>query len=329
MIKAISPVDPPITRPETLFCHMFGRDSGFLISFTGQQARFTQVDARPNELARTRQLYWPYPEKAREASDYLIAQAQDRRESYFGVHLFREAGNRLSVNTVPTVRCLWLDEDDGHYPEDGPQPTATVRSSASRRHLYWLLAQPVAVEWAVAMNRRLASWAGGDTGKAGLSSVLRAPGTANYKRDPQVDLVVGEFTDAGAWEPEIMDQAVPELSEPPTSAAAARGGYDGPELDLAPYLENVEVLSEIPDSLGTKYGVVCPWVQEHSGGDRTGTRIGQRENGALWFHCDHEHCQGRGWREFRIEMQRRTPKRRQIRRPGYSGAPLEVRIYRG
>jgi hypothetical protein len=275
---------------------MFGQDRGFLVSFTGQQARFTRRDARPNELTSTRQLYWPYPEKVEVASDYLIAQAQERRESYFSVHLFREAGNRLSANTVPTVRCLWLDEDDGHFPEDGPQPTAIVRSSAERRHVYWQLAYPVAVEWAVAMNRRLASWAGGDTGKAGLSSILRAPGTANYKREPQVDLVVGELTGALPWEPKVMDQAVPE---PPTSAAAAREPYDGPELDLAPYLENVEVVSEIPDSLGTKYAIVCPWVQKHSGGDRTGTRIGQRENGALWFHCDHAHCQGRTWREFK------------------------------
>src|SRR5215217_8623184 len=254
---------------------MFGRDSGFLVSFTGQQARFTQADARSNELTSTRQLSWPYPAKAREASDYLIAQTQDRRESYFGVHLFREAGNRLSANTVTTVRCLRLDEDDGHFPEDGPQPTAAVRSSASRRHLYWLLAQPVAVEWAVAMNRRLASWAGGDAGKAGLSSVLRAPGTANYKRHPKVDLVVGEFTGVGAWEPEILDHAVPEIPES-APARSPRETYDGPDLDLGPFLENVQVLGEVADCLGTKYRIVCPWVDEHSGGDRTGSYVGRR-----------------------------------------------------
>jgi hypothetical protein len=139
---------------------MFGQERGFLVTFTGQQARFTNPEARPNELTSTRQRSWPYPEKAEEASEHLIGRAQQRHESYFGVHLFREAGNRLAANTAPTVRCLWLDEDDGDFPKDGPEPTATVRSSAGRRHLYWALTHPVSVEWAVEMNRRLAHWAG-------------------------------------------------------------------------------------------------------------------------------------------------------------------------
>jgi hypothetical protein len=317
----------PIVRPDDLFRHLFHDSPGYLVTFTAQQRRFTQPEARPNELTHTRQRSWPYPEKAEEASDYLIAEAQERREAYFGTHLFREAGNRLSANTVPTVRCLWLDEDDGHFPEDGPQPTAIVRSSASRRHLYWLLAQPVAVEWAVAMNRRLASWAGGDTGKAGLSSVLRVPGSANYKRDPQVDLVVGEFTGALPWEPEIMDQAIPEMPEPPASAAAAREPYDGPELDLAPFLERVEVFGEVPDSLGIKYSILCPWVSEHTGGDRSGSYVGQRTEGGLWFTCNHQHCQGRTWREFKRSVSSRS--RRRIRgkdRPDYNGPALTVEV---
>ena len=290
-----------IVRPETLFDHLFGKDTGFLVSFTGQQAALTCVDARPNELAQIRQRSWRYPEEAERASEYLINEAQLERDCYFSVHLFQEEGNRRADNTVPTLRALWLDEDEGHYPEEGPQPTAMVRSSRSRRHLYWRLVHPVSVEWAVEMNRRLASWARGDTGKAGLSSVLRAAGTANYKRAPAVDLVVGEFTGALPWEPEIMEQAVPELPQPKSSPIRAEP-YDGPDVDLAPYLENVEILGNVPDSVGTKYAIVCPWVNEHSGGDRSGTRVGHRAGGGLWFHCDHEHCQGRGWSEFRLAV---------------------------
>ena len=290
-----------LTRPEGLFRHVFVEDEGFLVTFTAQQGRFRDPGTRPNELADIRQRSWPYPSRAEEAAQYLIDEAQLERESYFGVHLFREAGNRRAANTVPTLRALWLDEDEGHFPETGPEPTATVRSSAGRRHLYWRLSHPVAVEWAVTMNRRLAAWAGGDVGKAGAASVLRAPGTANYKRHPRVDLVVGEFTGALPWEPEIMEQAVPELPQPKSSPIRAEP-YDGPDVDLAPYLENVEILGNVPDSVGTKYAIVCPWVNEHSGGDRSGTRVGHRAGGGLWFHCDHEHCQGRGWSEFRLAV---------------------------
>jgi hypothetical protein len=312
-------------RPESLFGHIFGEDTGYLVTFTGQQARFTRPDARPNELAGIVQRSWRYPDEGQQAAEYLIDEAQLERDVYIGVHLFRERGNRLAANAVATVNALWLDEDRGTYPDIGPAPTAIVHSSRGRRHLYWELAQPVAVEWAVAMNRRIAVWAGGDIGKAGLASVLRVPGTANYKRHPRVDLVVMELTGARAWEPEVMEQAIPEIPEPKARAVEP---YNGPEVELGPYLENVEVLGEIPDGLGMKLAIICPWSSEHSGGDRSGSYVGQRFGGGLWFHCNHEHCQGRTWRDFR---ERVRPKNaiHLTRRSGSPNRARRVNVSRG
>jgi hypothetical protein len=112
-----------------------------------------------------------------------------------------------------------------------------------------------------------------------------------------------ETTAAGAWEPEVLEQAVPEIPEPPSRRAGEP--YSGPEVKLGPYLEKVEVLGELSDGLGKKFAIVCPWIHEHTGGDRSGTRIGQRASGPLWFHCDHEHCEGRSWREFKQESRRK------------------------
>jgi hypothetical protein len=317
-----STVYQQIVRPEMLFWHAFADDRGYLVTFTGQQARLTREGARDNELADVSQRSWRYPDKAERVGEYLVEEAQLEREAYFGVHLFRERGNRRAANAHQTVRALWLDEDDGEYPEEGPEPTATIRSSARRRHLYWRLSRPVDIEWAVAMNRRLAVWASGDIGKAGAASVLRAPGTANYKRHPRVDLVCGEFSGVEAWEPEILDQAVPEIV--PTSTARPVEPYDGPEVDLGPYLFGVEVLDEVADGLGVKYQIICPWVDEHSCGDRSGTRVGQRGNGALWFHCDHAHCQHRTWRDFKMVVCRR--RFTSVDLPGYTGPNLNVEV---
>jgi RepB DNA-primase from phage plasmid len=315
-----------LARPDPLFRHIFGNLEGFVVTFTGEQARFRRPDARPNELRDTRQLSWAYPAEIEKAAEYLLAEAERGRDTYFGVHLFRKAGNRLSANAVPTVQCLWLDEDEGHFPGIGPEPTATICSSARRRHLYWQLTHPVDIEWATSLNRRLAVWAGGDAGKAGKASVLRVPGTANYKRHPQVDLVAGELTGSGPWEPDVIDQAVPEISEP--SPPSRTEPYTGPEADLEPYLAGGEILSELIDGLGAKYAIVCPWIHEHTGGDRTGTRVGQRVNGGLWFHCDHEHCQGRGWAEFKTALRSETVR---IIRPTKTPKTHErtVRIHRG
>ncbi len=291
--------------PGDLFSHIFGEQAqGWLVTFTGQQARFSRPGARPNELAGIRQQSFSYPAEADHAATYLLAESERRRDAYFGSHLFREPGNRLASNASTTVRSLWLDEDEGRYPSNGPEPTAIVSSSATRRHLYWRLSRPVAIEWAVAMNRRIAAWSDGDTGKAAAASVLRAPGTMNYKRHPQVDPVRLEITGAAPWEPEVMEQAIPEGSGEPSRPQRTEP-YDGPKLELEEFVGGVEVLGSVPDGGGTKLAIVCPWANEHTSGDRTGTYVGQYRNGALWFHCHHEHCQGRSWRDFRRQVRPR------------------------
>jgi hypothetical protein len=124
-----------LTRPEGLFRHVFDEDKGFLVTFTAQQARLRRPDARHNELAGIQQRSWAYPAESERAAAYLVAEAGRQRDAYIGVHLFREPDTRLAAHTVPAIRSLWLDEDEGIYPEAGPQPTAAVASSATRRHL--------------------------------------------------------------------------------------------------------------------------------------------------------------------------------------------------
>ncbi len=303
-------------RPEALLGHIIGEETGFLVTLTGRQARLDNPDARQNELAGIRQRSFRYPDETRSAAEYLLAESARGRDTYFGVHLFRKRGNRLAANATPTVRCLWLDEDEGHFPEIGPEPTAFVASSSTRRHLYWRLTRAVSVEWAVEMNRRLATWAAGDIGKAGLASVLRPPGTMNYKRHPQVDRVTLRIAEVDAWEPEVLDQAVPEIPDP--NSAPNSAPYDGPELELAEFLSGIEVLGEVADGLGKKLAIVCPWVADHTGGDRSGTYVGQRSGGGLWFHCNHEHCLHRRWPEFRGRVRLKAKKLKLIAKGIYS-----------
>jgi len=310
----------PAASARWLFEHVFDDAEGYMVTFTGQQARLTNPGARDNELTRIEQRSFPYPGAADAASSHLVAKAETNYDCYFGVHLFRERGSRLASNATPTVGTLWLDEDEGEYPDEGPEPTAIVCSSARRRHLYWRVSHPVSVEWAVTMNRRIAAWSGGDIGKAGLASVLRVPGTRNFKRHPQVDPVTLQITGADVWDPELLEQATPLLPETATTKRCETP-YDGPRIELLDFLEDAaaEVVSEVPDELGVKLAVVCPWIDEHSGRDRTGTYVGQLSNGALWFHCHHEHCFGRGWHEFRLRTRRLKKKSHLIKEGEYFG----------
>src|SRR5215216_360722 len=95
---------------------------------------------------------------------------------------------------------------------------------------------------------------------------------------------------------------------PPDKPKPERKPYTGSEdyvLELDEFLDEfgVTVLRSINDTNSERaYGIVCPWAHEHTGRDTSGTRVGQYPSGALWFRCEHAHCDGRRWEHFREEL---------------------------
>jgi hypothetical protein len=170
-----------------LWEHLFDDLEGYyLVTFTGQQS------GRSNDLEHTKQRSWRWPDEAEDAAAYLEAESERGRDAYFGVHLFREKGTRRGEDAAEEILALWVDGDGAKVPEEWPQPTAVVESSPGREHFYWRLTRPIAPEEAAQLNRRLCYGMGGDKGKWGLGTVLRAPGTLNYKRE-RPTLVAGSI----------------------------------------------------------------------------------------------------------------------------------------
>jgi hypothetical protein len=163
-----------------LWEHLFGGLEGYLVTFTGKQS--ARPNARPNELDDTRQRSWRWPAEQEDAAAHLEAESREGRDAYFGVHLFRRPGTRRGEH-AGEILALWVDGDGAQVPKDWPQPTAVVESSPGRQHFYWRLTRPIAAEEAAQLNRRLCYGMGGDKGKWGLGTVLRAPGTYNFKRE--------------------------------------------------------------------------------------------------------------------------------------------------
>ena len=259
-------------------------------------------DARHNELAKIEQRFFHYPTEVDRAEAYLLGISEEGFDTYCGVHLYRERGRRLANLAHDVVLALWLDEDDGHFPDDGPEPTFVVNSSAGRRHLYWRLLEPIPTAKAVELNRRIAAWSNGDSGKAGCASVLRAPATYNYKRHPEIAEVIGQETGAEPWPLEVLEQAIPPLPEKPKpERRGAPARHPAQKIPLAQWLDQVavQVLFEAPDDTAvTKLAIICPQVHLHTGGDRSGTYIGEYEDGSRFFFCYHEHCHEMGYRWF-------------------------------
>jgi RepB DNA-primase from phage plasmid len=172
--------DERAERITRLWTHLFENLGGYLVTFTGRQS--ANPSARPNKLEDTTQRSWRWPAQRDEAAAHLLEESEAGRDAYFGVHLFRRPGSRKAENAAE-ILALWVDGDGAQVPEKWPQPTAVVESSPGRHHFYWRLTRPIASEEAAQLNKRLCYGMGGDKGKWGLGTVLRAPGTFNYKRE--------------------------------------------------------------------------------------------------------------------------------------------------
>ena len=181
---------------------------------------------------------------------------------------------------------------------------------------------------ATAILRGLNSYSEVSPGMCGVKVWVRADLPRSYRR-PGLEVYRARryFTVTGILVPQFsaaVEERRAEIEQlvarefPESTRPSKPGQYHGPPVELAPYLKFVEVLGELPDSLGVKYAIVCPWVHEHTGGDRTGTRVGRRHAGGTWFCCDHSHCASRGWREFRGALSKRSKKLRLIRKGVYS-----------
>ncbi|MDP9477331.1 MAG: RepB family DNA primase [Actinomycetota bacterium] len=288
---------------------LFEDQAAYFNTFTGQQARFTNPAARANELARVVNKTWKFPEQAEEAAAYLLRESQRRRDAYFGVHQYEEyqPGRRLAANAVEFVHSLWVDGDGAKVLPGWLRPGAVVYSSEGREHFYWPLSVPIHKDEAARLNKRMAVAMGADKGKAGLATVLRAPGTFNYKRETP-ELVTLEITgerysadEISAMVPELPGAGPRETPRRPKKTPPWANSRRSAEFDLVEWmiLHGVPVGNEVMDGKGRKWRLLeCPIAppgKEHS----DGVYIGHHASGAPWFQCYHDHGEGFTWRDVR------------------------------
>jgi hypothetical protein len=169
--------------------------------------------------------------------------------------------------------------------------------------------------WAKALLERLNSYAEISPSGTGVKVWVKAPMISRAHVKPGLEiyprgryftvtgLALGELKDIASRGEElaqIIEEAFPRVDRDRTT-------YDGPRrvLDLLDYLEkaNIAIFAERSDGTAERvYSIRCPWAEEHTGGDESGTRVGQYADGALFFRCEHAHCREvREWRQFRAE----------------------------
>ena len=168
--------------------------------------------------------------------------------------------------------------------------------------------------WAKAMLERLDSYAEISPSGTGVKVWVRAPSTTRAHVKPGLEVYPRGryFTVTGLTmcEGDIKtrdEELAAIIAEEFPKVDRDRTTYDGPRrvLDLLDYLEkaNIAIFAERSDGTAERvYSIRCPWAEEHTGGDESGTRVGQYADGALFFRCEHAHCREvREWRQFRAE----------------------------
>lgn len=108
------------------------------------------------------------------------------------------------------------------------------------------------------------------------------------------------------WEPDRM-VALEELAIPfgvdLTAERKSRGGDLGACAwpDEAPVVEWLGDGHLVNEKCDGEYRIVCPWVDEHTDGDESGTWVRLLDDGTGEFKCHHGHCQERGFNDFLVE----------------------------
>lgn len=103
-------------------------------------------------------------------------------------------------------------------------------------------------------------------------------------------------------------------AEPKPRTGATSSGIDASKVQNGErYFENLAKLNNVTYTKAkneSSYEVECPWSNEHSDNETTATvyiePYGQYA-GRLCFHCFHDHCAGRSWKEYKEKVFKNMP----------------------
>jgi CHC2 zinc finger/RepB DNA-primase from phage plasmid len=177
------------------------------------------------------------------------------------------AGDKTSITSVWT---LWADLDDPDaHSQLGRLPVAPaiVIASGSPGHLhaYWPLTHPVSILAAEQANRRLAAHLEADAGAVtNAATILRPPGTYNFKSTPPTPVVLERCSQATrtlqAVTAAIAEDPAPPTPPPPRGRPTASRGQD-PLRALDPALY-VSVLTG--QQVGRSRKITCPFHEDRT-----------------------------------------------------------------
>ena len=195
-------------------------------------------------------------------------------------------------------------------------PSAVVETSPGNAQVWYLLSGPCTdrERFGAVVDAFIdAQLLGADPGMAGFNRVGRLPGSVNGKAKyggaypvtlqdwhPERRYSLDEITSAFGLKPQARRRRgeVRALIDVPLGELQVRVELFKAHIDLM--AQRGMLKSHAPDA-GGWIDVVCPWVDNHTGGVDNGSavRIPDAANGFYGgYRCHHGGCAGRGWRDL-------------------------------
>lgn len=163
-----------------------------------------------NRLTDIEERYFSWPEEAEQAARFANQESLKGREVYQCAHLL-SAKRRVKENAI-LPKALYADGDGAKIPDWIPSPNVVIESSPGRHHYYWNLSEPITQEEFERLNKEVTYAIGADKGKWGLATLLRVPGTKNYKYVDTPTVEIAKIEDK-AHDPKDIHRALPHLKE--------------------------------------------------------------------------------------------------------------------
>lgn len=214
---------------------------------------------------------------------------------YVCISTFTESEHLPSIrrkeNHVATVMVVADDVGDAtktqmqamqHFPE----PSYILETSPGSEQWGWLLDEPCTDRSVIeALVTRMADLGMTDPGVKGVNRYVRMPGSMNTKLKHR--LMHGDVSVfLKSWRPQLR-YTVSALMQCIGAVAKADQEAVGLVDAYPPLLNAVHVKQHKAAGV---YDITCPWVDEHTNKDDSGTAVFVLETGQLGFRCHHGHC---------------------------------------
>lgn len=148
---------------------------------------------------------------------------------------------------------------------------------------------------------------GKDPGMKGVTRYVRLPDGINNKESKLVDGKPFKCA-LTLWNPE-QKVTMEQLAQPfnvnlnaVRREASITGAANVPD---HPLLKSCLTVKEVRSD--GRFDITCPWVDQHTDGDDSGTAIFTNEDGSMGFKCHHGHCQDKTGRDLMVWLEQQQP----------------------